>query len=64
MKKINFDKPEAEGGAFAQFELEANNFEDEKGDIRKGTYRDEGYVDPDYEDPMESLKKLWPFGGK
>ena len=62
LKKVNFDKSEAEGGAALQFELEANNFEDERGDIKKGTYRDEGYVDPDYVDPMESLKKMWPFG--
>ena len=62
LKKVNFDKPEAEGGAALQFELEANNFEDERGNIKAGKYRDAGYVDPDYVDPMESLKKMWPFG--
>lgn len=64
LKKINWDQTEADGGAFAQFELEANNFEDENGNIKKGEFRDEGYVDPDYEDPMEALKKMWPFGNK
>ena len=64
LKKINWDKTEAEGGAFAQFELEANNFEDEDGNIKRGAYVDQGYVDPDYEDPMEALKKMWPFGKK
>ena len=64
LKKVNFDKSEAEGGAALQFELEANNFEDEKGNIKSGAYRDEGWVDEDYVDPMESLKKMWPFGGK
>ena len=58
----NFDKSEAEGGAALQFELEANNFEDEKGNIKSGAYRDEGWVDEDYVDPMEALKKMWPFG--
>ena len=27
LKKTNFDKPESEGGAALQFELEANNFD-------------------------------------
>jgi len=63
LKKVNLDKSEAEGGALAQFELEANNFADKDGNIKKGTYRDEGYVDENYVDPMESLKKMWPFGG-
>ena len=27
LKKTNFEKPEAEGGAALQFELEANNFD-------------------------------------
>ena len=35
-----------------------------KGNIKKGAYRDEGWVDEDYVDPMEQLKKMWPFGGK
>ena len=54
----------AEGGAALQFELEANNFEDEKGNIKSGAYRDEGWVDEDYVDPMESLKNMFknPFG--
>lgn len=66
LKKVNFDKSEAEGGAALQFELEANNFEDENGNIKRGAYTDSGYVDPDYEDPMEALGKLFknPFGGK
>mmetsp|Transcript_21560 Transcript_21560/g.69603 ORF Transcript_21560/g.69603 Transcript_21560/m.69603 type:complete len:155 (+) Transcript_21560:1773-2237(+) len=45
LKKTNFDKPEAEGGAALQFELEANNFFDKKGDIQKGKYFDSGWVD-------------------
>ena len=61
LKKVNFGKSEAEGGAALQFELEANNFEDEKGNIKSGAYRDEGWVDEDYVDPMESLKNMWPF---
>ena len=32
LKKTNFDKPESEGGAALQFELEANNFDlDQRG---------------------------------
>ena len=27
LKKTNFEKPESEGGAALQFELEANNFD-------------------------------------
>jgi len=64
LKKVNLNKPEAEGGAALQFELEANNFEDENGNLKSGKYRDEGWVDEDAPDPMEALKKLWPFGGK
>jgi hypothetical protein len=45
LKKTNFDKPEAEGGAALQFELEANNFFDKKGDIQKGKYFESGWVD-------------------
>jgi len=34
LKKVNFDKPEAEGGATFQFEIQANNFKlDKAGDI-------------------------------
>ena len=62
LKKTNFNKPEAEGGAALQFELEANNFEDEKGNLKSGKYRDEGWVDEDAPDPMDALKKMWPFG--
>ena len=62
LKKTNFNKPEAEGGAALQFELEANNFEDENGNLKSGQYRDEGWVDEDAPDPMEALKKMWPFG--
>ena len=62
LKKTNFKKPEAEGGAALQFELEANNFEDEKGNIKRGAYTDDGWVDEDAADPMEALKKMWPFG--
>ena len=61
LKKVNFGKSEAEGGAALQFELEANNFEDEKGNIKSGAYRDEGWVDEDAPDPMAFLGKL--FGG-
>jgi len=63
LKKVNLNKPEAEGGAALQFELEANNFEDENGNVKSGKYRDEGWVDEDAPDPMEALKKMWPFGG-
>ena len=54
----------SEGGAALQFELEANNFEDENGNIKRGAYTDSGWVDEDAVDPMEALKKMWPFGGK
>ena len=38
LKKTNFEKPESEGGAALQFELEANNF-----DLNtRGTYFDNG----------------------
>jgi len=41
LKKVNLDKPESEGGAALQFELEANNF-----DLgARGTYFDDGYVE-------------------
>jgi hypothetical protein len=45
LKKTNFNRPEAEGGAALQFELEANNFFDKKGDIQKGKYFESGWVD-------------------
>jgi hypothetical protein len=61
LKKTNFNKPEAEGGAALQFELEANNFEDENGNLKSGKYRDEGWVDDDAPDVMGSIMKL--FGG-
>lgn len=38
LKKTNFKTPEAEGGAAMQFELDANNFSDQNGDIKKGKY--------------------------
>jgi hypothetical protein len=41
LKKTNFDKPEAEGGAALQFELEANNFDLDA----RGTYFEDGYVE-------------------
>eukprot|EP00325_Prymnesiales_sp_UTEX-LB-985_P000623 CAMPEP_0174698248 /NCGR_PEP_ID=MMETSP1094-20130205/3879_1 /TAXON_ID=156173 /ORGANISM="Chrysochromulina brevifilum, Strain UTEX LB 985" /LENGTH=118 /DNA_ID=CAMNT_0015895377 /DNA_START=183 /DNA_END=539 /DNA_ORIENTATION=- len=41
LKKTNFDKPESEGGAALQFELEANNFDLDA----RGTYFDDGYVE-------------------
>ena len=41
LKKTNFKKPEAEGGAALQFELEANNFDLDQ----RGTYFDDGYVE-------------------
>lgn len=48
LKKTNFKKPEAEGGAALQFELEANNF-----DLNtRGKYFDSGNVDADeYDGP-------------
>eukprot|EP00967_Tisochrysis_lutea_P103853 scaffold157112_cov35-Tisochrysis_lutea.AAC.2 len=51
LKKTNFDKPEAEGGAALQFELEANNFFDQKGDIQKGKYFESGWVDEEESGP-------------
>merc|ERR1719146_584630 len=57
LKKTNFDKSEAEGGAALQFELEANNFEDENGNLKSGKYRDDGWVDEDAPDPMAALRK-------
>ena len=62
LKKVNFDKSEAEGGAALQFELEANNFEDENGNLKSGKYRDEGWVDEDAPDIMGAIGNLWPFG--
>jgi hypothetical protein len=47
---------------FVRMRAQANNFEDETGNIKRGAYTDEGWVDEDYVDPMESLKKMWPFG--
>lgn len=47
LKKTNFDKPESEGGAALQFELEANNFDLDS----RGTYFDDGYVADDYAGP-------------
>ena len=47
LKKTNFEKPEAEGGAALQFELEANNFDLDD----RGTYFDDGYVADDYDGP-------------
>jgi len=41
LKKVNLDKPESEGGAALQFELEANNFDLDD----RGTYFDDGYVE-------------------
>ena len=35
LKKTNFNKPEAEGGAALQFELEANNLTDENGESKQ-----------------------------
>jgi len=69
LKKINLNKPEAEGGAALQFELEANNFEDENGNLKSGEYRDEGWVDEDAPDPMAALNDFGKglgklFGGK
>jgi len=63
LKKVNFDKPEAEGGAALQFELEANNFFDEKGDCQKGKYFEDGWVDdgdagPDFMSNLMSGGKL------
>lgn len=66
LKKMNFDKSEAEGGAALQFELEANNFEDENGNIKSGEYRDSGWVDEDAPDVMSALGNMFknPFGKK
>jgi len=44
--------------------IKPSNIEDEKGNICKATYRDEGWVNADYVDPIDQLKKLLPFGKK
>ena len=62
--RTNFDKPEAEGGAALQFELEANNFEDENGNMKSGKYRDDGWVDESAPDPMEAINKFFSGFGK
>ncbi len=41
LKKTNFKKPESEGGAALQFELEANNFDLNS----RGSYFDKGNTD-------------------
>jgi hypothetical protein len=43
LKKVNLNKPEAEGGAALQFELEANNFNLDD----RGSYFDDGWVAED-----------------
>ena len=59
LKKTNFNKPEAEGGAAMQFELEANNF-----DLgARGTYFDDGYVDGDVAEGPGFFENLMS-GGK
>merc|ERR1719247_3082886 len=59
LKKTNFDKPEAEGGAALQFELEANNFDLDA----RGKYFDDGYVD-DGEDTGPGFFENLISGGK
>ena len=61
LKKTNFDKPEAEGGAALQFELEANNFDLDA----RGEYFDNGstgtsttYDNPSFFDNLMSGGKL------
>jgi len=43
LRKVNLNKPEAEGGAALQFELEANNFNLDD----RGSYFDDGWVAED-----------------
>ena len=43
LKKVNLNKPEAEGGAALQFELEANNFNLDD----RGSYFNDGWVAED-----------------
>lgn len=57
--RTNFDKPEAEGGAALQFELEANNFDLDA----RGKYFDDGYVD-DGEDTGPGFFENLISGGK
>ena len=61
LKKTNFEKPEAEGGAALQFELEANNFDLDA----RGEYFDNGstgtsttYDNPSFFDNLMSGGKL------
>jgi hypothetical protein len=61
LKKTNFDKPESEGGAALQFELEANNFDLDD----RGKYFDNGstgtsttYDNPSFFDNLMSGGKL------
>ena len=61
LKKTNFDKPESEGGAALQFELEANNFDLDA----RGEYFDNGstgtsttYDNPSFFDNLMSGGKL------
>ena len=55
LKKTNFDKPESEGGAALQFELEANNFDLDS----RGTYFDDGA----HETGVESARFLLSHAG-
>merc|ERR1712046_294838 len=60
LKKTNFDKPESEGGAALQFELEANNFDLDS----RGSFFDSGNVnDGDYEEQPGFFENLLS-GGK
>ncbi|KAL1526810.1 hypothetical protein AB1Y20_015503 [Prymnesium parvum] len=59
LKKTNFDKPESEGGAALQFELEANNFDLDA----RGKYFDDGYIEQDGEQGPSFFENLMS-GGK
>ena len=59
LKETNFNDPTKPD---LMFELEANNFSDEKGDLKKGTYFDDGYVADDAEEGPGFFENLLSGG--